>query len=120
MRRDLYAVLVTSTNAITPRAYSDDTHSLVSDLVTRLILANNHPVTPEDIRAGLKPISDDLGRYEVCSWDAQSIPLQARVGQIPKPGMFFIIEVSLINENNGGLHGLLLLVKKALSDDGGP
>jgi hypothetical protein len=72
MRRDLYAVLVTSTNPITPRAYSDDTHSLVSDLVTRLILANNHPVTPEDIRADLKPISDDLGRYEVGSWDAQS------------------------------------------------
>jgi hypothetical protein len=120
MRRDIYAVLVTSTNGITPRAYSDDTHTLVSDLVTRLILVHNHPVTPEDIRACVKPISDDLGRYEVWSWDAQSIPLQARAGQIPKPGVFFIIEVSLINENNGGLDALLLAVKKVLSDDGGP
>jgi TIR domain len=34
--------------------------------------------------------------------------------------VFFIIEMSLINENNGGLHGLLLVVKKTLSDDGGP
>jgi hypothetical protein len=120
MRRDLYAVLVTSSNSITPRAVGDDTHSLVSDVVTRLILVNNHPMTPEDIREDLKPVATDLSRYEVWSWDAQCIPLQARVGQIPKSGVFFIIEVSLISEHEGGLHGLLLLLKKALSDDGGP
>jgi hypothetical protein len=118
MRRDLYAVLVTPTNGITPRAYSDDTHSLVSDVVAQLIRVHNGPVTPEDI--GLKPIPDDLGRYEVWSWDVQSIPLQARAGQIPKPGVFFIIDVSMVDQNNGGLLGLLLLVKQKLSADGGP
>jgi hypothetical protein len=118
MRRDLYAVVVTPTNGITPRVYSDDTQSLVSDLLVRLTVTQNHPVVPEDMH--LKPISTDPDAYEVWSWDGQPIPLKARAGQIPKPGVFFIIDASMINQKTGGLHGLLLLIKKELSADDGP
>ena len=91
MNRDLYAVLVTSANGITPRATQNDTHSPVADVLRLLILANNNPVTPEDIAAGAEAIAEDVSLYEVVSWDGQRIPLDARAGQIPKPGVFFIL-----------------------------
>jgi hypothetical protein len=119
MNRDLYAVLVTSANGITPRATQNDTHSAVADVLRVLILANNNPVTPEDIAAGAEPIPEDVSLYELVSWDGQRIPLDARAGQIPKPGVFFVLEASII-EPNGGVTALLMLVKRELNREGGP
>jgi hypothetical protein len=119
MNRDLYAVLVTSANGITPRAIQNETRSRVSEVVSTLIAVNNNPVTPEDVAAGLEGIADDVSLYAMVSWDGQRIPANARAGQIPKPGVFFIVEEPLI-EANGGITALLLILKRELSHEGGP
>ncbi|MET4590688.1 hypothetical protein ABIA70_002293 [Arthrobacter sp. 754] len=117
MNRDLYAVLVTSSNGITPRVSRNDTHSLVSDVVRSLIAVNDQPMTPEDMH--LKAIPEDMTLYEMFSWDQQCIPSKARVGQIPKPGVFFVV-VPMLNGQEGGIYALMLLVKQHLSRDDGP
>lgn len=118
MNRDLYTVLVTSTNGITPRVSRNDTHELISKLVSGLIIVNNNPATPEDMH--LKAIGKDLARYEVVSWDLRRMPPTARVGQIPKPGVIFVIESEMVDAQDGEIMGLMLQVKQELSRDGGP
>jgi hypothetical protein len=78
---------------------------------------NDQPMTPEDMH--LKAIPEDMTLYEMFSWDQQCIPSKARVGQIPKPGVFFVV-VPMLNGQEGGIYALMLQVKQHLSRDDGP
>jgi hypothetical protein len=115
MERDLYAVLVTPEAGIAPRAVRLSTETRVGHALGILISVHNQPITPEDVKAGHAQVSDDAGQYQVWSWDVRLISHDCRIGQIPKPGVFFVVDPRSLGEGMN-ISALVMLVKRELAN----
>src|SRR4051812_2155731 len=88
--RQVYTLMVCP-DVVVPRSIGLDTHERIDKLLGVLIAAQNNPSTTEDRDANLPRITTDVNGYEVWSWDRQRIWHSCRVGQIPKPGVIFVM-----------------------------
>jgi hypothetical protein len=115
--RQVYTLMVCP-DVVVPRSIGLDTHERIDNLLGILIATQNNPSTPEDRDANLPRIATDVNAYEVWSWDRQRVWHSCRVGQIPKPGVIFVMPAG-VSEQRVEFRKLLLNAKSQLTHEGG-